>query len=159
MSDSARFAWVKRPSAAVSVIPTAEHSKAVGSKPCRLFAWMAWKGRWEFITQADEDAARMRLKLHFHAPPVKPKVPPKARPEREPLSADAILVQTITEALKRANHRGDGFPLLKRERPEWTRERWDQALAELEASRSRKSEVPQGITPIGSLVGMFGGDR
>lgn len=134
----------------------AEHAKAVGAKPCRLFAWIAWKGRWEFITQADEDAARIRLKQHFHAPPVKP-VQPKTRPEREPLSEDAVLVQTITAALKRANHRGDGFPLLKRERPEWTRERWDRALAELEASRNPKCQTIQGMTSLGSLVGILGG--
>ena len=33
------------------------------------------------------------------------------------------------------------------------------ALAQLEAARNRKSEVPQGMTTIGSLVGMFGGVR
>ena len=134
----------------------AEHAKAVGSKPCRLFAWMVRGRRWEFITQADEDAARTRLKQHFHAPPPRPTIPPPmARPERVSLSEDAVLVQTITAALKRANHRGDGFPLLKRERPEWTRERWDLALAELEAARVRKSEAPQGMTAIGSLAGIF----
>ena len=138
-------------------IAGAEHAKAVGAKPCRLFAWIAWKGRWEFITQADEDAARIRLKQHFHAPPMKPVSSPVARPERVLLSEDAVLVQTITAALKKANHRGDGFPLLKRERPEWTRERWDRALAELAAIRVPKSEVPPGITAIGSLVGMLGG--
>jgi hypothetical protein len=132
----------------------AEHAKAVGSKPCKLFAWIAWKGRWEFITQADEDAARVRLKQHFHAPPPRPTMPAQVtRPERTSLSEDAVLVQTITAALKRANHRGDGFPLLKRERPEWTRERWDAALAELESARFRRIEAPQGITTIGSLVG------
>jgi hypothetical protein len=136
----------------------AEHARAVGSKPCRLFAWIAWKGRWEFITQADEDAARVRLKQHLHARPVN-RIQPVTRSEREPLSDDALLVQSITAALKRANHRVDGFPLLKRERPEWTRERWDAALAELEAARFQKSQVPQGITSIGSLVGIFGDDR
>ncbi len=137
-----------------------EHAKAVGSKPCRLFAWIAWKGRWEVITQADEDAARMRLKQHFHAPPLRPTIAPSVtRPERVLLSEDAVLVQTIRAALKRANHRGDGFPLLKRERPEWTRERWDRALAELEASRSKTSEGPKGMTTIGSVVGIFDGNR
>ena len=137
----------------------AEHAKAVGAKPCRLFAWIAWKGRWEFITQADEDAARMRLKQHFHAPPQRPKELPNTRPDREPLSDDALLVRTITAELRRANYRGDGFPLLRRERPDWTRERWDRALAELEASQSRPSECPKGMTAIGSLVGIFNGVR
>ena len=51
------------------------------------------------------------------------------------LSDDARLVQAVREVAARAGLRGDPFPLLKREKPEWTRERWDRAVAELEAGR------------------------
>jgi hypothetical protein len=41
------------------------------------------------------------------------------------LSADARLVQVVRAAVARADYRGDAFPLLKRQQPEWTRDRWD----------------------------------
>ena len=47
------------------------------------------------------------------------------------LSEDARLVQAVREVAARAGYRGDAFPLLKREKPEWTRERWDRAVEEL----------------------------
>ena len=40
----------------------AVHAQSVGANPARLFAWMIWKKRWDFITQADEDEAISRLK-------------------------------------------------------------------------------------------------
>jgi hypothetical protein len=47
------------------------------------------------------------------------------------VSDDARLVQAVRAAAARARYRGDPFPLLKRQVPEWTRERWDKAVAEL----------------------------
>ena len=63
---------------------------------------------------------------------------PTPLPAREAivLSEDARLVQAIRAGVSRTSYRGDAFPLLKRERPEWTRERWDEALAELEQART-----------------------
>jgi hypothetical protein len=52
-------------------------------------------------------------------------------PGRE-LSNDARLVQAVREVAARARLWGDPFPLLRREKPEWTRERWDRAVAELD---------------------------
>ena len=46
------------------------------------------------------------------------------------LSEDARLVRAVREAAARVRLRGDPFPLLKRQKPEWTRERWDRAVAE-----------------------------
>jgi hypothetical protein len=43
-----------------------------------------------------------------------------------------LLVQVVRAAVARADYRGDAFPLLKRQQPEWTRDRWDQAAAELD---------------------------
>ena len=57
-------------------------------------------------------------------------------PRRSPvLSDDARFVRDLTNQL-----RGHGIPessvwrLVNRERPEWTRERWDQAQAELQGT-------------------------
>ena len=131
----------------------AAHAQAVGAKPCRLFAWMVWGRHWEDITQADEDAARIRLKQHFYgrrreAERVAPRI------ERSPeLSLDARLVQAVQAAATRAGHRGCAFPLLHREKPEWTRERRDQALAELEASKAGRNGSMGPVTALGSVFG------
>jgi hypothetical protein len=48
------------------------------------------------------------------------------------LSEDARVVRAVRAAVARAGYRGDPFPLLRRERTEWTRERWDRAVEELD---------------------------
>ncbi len=53
------------------------------------------------------------------------------RPGPEP-SADARLVQVVRAAVASADYRDDALPLLKRQQSEWTRDRWDQAAAELD---------------------------
>jgi hypothetical protein len=50
------------------------------------------------------------------------------------LSEDARLVQAVRAAAARARYRGDPFPLLKRQRPEWDRARWDRAVEELDGA-------------------------
>lgn len=113
------------------------HARAVGSKPCRLFAWMVRGRRFEFITQADEDAARALLRppsIPREGERERPTSAPPQRPE-EPLSADALLARSVLAALARRGYRGDPLPLVRRERPEWTRPRWDAAVAELERPR------------------------
>ena len=48
----------------------------------------------------------------------------------------AELARSVQAALARAGYRGDPLPLVRRERPEWTRERWDAAVSELDRARS-----------------------
>lgn len=111
------------------------HARAVGAKPCRLFAWMVRGRRFEFITQADEDAARALLRPSIPRERERPTPVPPQRPEK-PLSADALLARSVLAALARRGYHGGPPPLARRERPEWTRPRWAAALAELERSRS-----------------------
>jgi hypothetical protein len=127
----------------------AERAKTVGSKnPPGLFIRIVRSGLWRFLSQDDEEAARRKIRALLY---------PEARPEsngrhgpfsglsddlgmdigrrpevsRPRLSEDALIVRAVTNALKRAGYRGDPFYALKRERPEWTRDRWDRAAAEL----------------------------
>jgi hypothetical protein len=116
-------------------VAAAEHARSIGTKnPCGLFAQLVRAGTLHFATEDDTTAASVRLRRHLHG------VPPAGRaavqggiarcvPE---LSEDARLVQAVRTAAARAGYRGDPFPLLKREKPEWTRERWDRAVEELE---------------------------
>ena len=115
-------------------VAAAEHARAIGTKnPCGLFVRLIRRGLWSFLTQDDEDAANARLKRHLHG--LIPQAPPsKIPPARAAvnLSDDALLVRVIRAAVAGARYRGDAFPFLKRENPEWTRERWDRASIELE---------------------------
>ena len=115
-------------------VAAAEHARVIGTKnPCGLFVRLVRCGLWSFLTQDDEDAANARLKSHLYG-----KLTERQAPEITPmrtvefLSEDAVVVRSIRAAVARAGYRGDAFPVLRRERPEWTRERWVQALAELE---------------------------
>ena len=63
--------------------------------------------------------------------------PPLPTPPVPPLlSTDARTVQLLRQDLTRAGFRGDIFPVLHHEYPDWSQERWDIACAELEAAHS-----------------------
>lgn len=127
----------------------AVHAQAVGSEPCRLFAWLIRSGRWEVITQADEDEARARLKRHQRPEPVPG--PAKSPPKRPALSADAFVVRQLREVLRQRGIHADPFAAAKHALPDWTRERWDNAVREIE------QPIPNGpFSGISSLTAVFG---
>lgn len=115
-------------------VAAAEHARVIGTKnPCGLFVRLIRNGLWSFLTQDDEDAANFRLKRHLHGKPTERKeLSPFAVSEAAGLSEDARLVQAIRAAVARTRYQGDGFAILRRERPEWTRERWDRVMEELD---------------------------
>jgi hypothetical protein len=128
-------------------VSAAEHARRVGTQnACGLFVRMLRGDRWSYVSQESESRANARLKRHLHGPPPssvaglpglalgRPLVG-SHRPEPPALSPDAILVKSLREALSRTRYAGDGFGLLRRERPDWTRERWDRASRELEQWR------------------------
>jgi hypothetical protein len=119
----------------VRFVAAAEHARAIGTKnPCGLFAGLVRAGRLHYTTEGDEAKASVRLRRHLYgaAPPGAAAVQGGVARFGPELSADARVVQAVRAAAARARYRGDPFPLLKREKPEWTRERWDRALEELE---------------------------
>jgi hypothetical protein len=117
-------------------VAAAEHAKGIGAKnPCGLFANLVRAGTLHFATEDDAQAASVRIRRHLYraAPPGCSAAEQGGIIRMGPeLSEDARLVETVGAAAARAKYRGDPFPLLKRQRPEWTRERWDRALEELE---------------------------
>jgi hypothetical protein len=114
-------------------VAAAEHARVIGTKnPCGLFVRLVRGGLYHFATGDDEQAASVRLRKHLFGVPAEPRGQPGPCFRSEPaLSADARLVEAVRAAAARARYRGDPFPLLRRAQPEWTRERWDQAVAEL----------------------------
>ena len=116
----------------LNFVAAAEHALAIGArKPPALFAWLLREQRFDFITQADEDAAVRRLKEHLHGKPSRSVAAAPSMPAAM-LSEDARFVREIRAALRRRGFAQDPFPHVRRQRPEWTRERWDRAVGELE---------------------------
>src|SRR5262249_24084758 len=119
-------------------VAAAEHARIIGTRnPCGLFVRLVRGGLFHFATQDDETSAGVRLRRHLYGA-----APPGGRVDQEGsavrsasgsgLSADGRLVQAVRAAVARAGYRGDAFPFLKRQQPEWTRERWDRAMQELD---------------------------
>jgi hypothetical protein len=117
-------------------VAAAEHARAIGTKnPCGLFAALVRRGRLHFASEGDEQAASVRLRRHLYGGPHGGLCSGQGECVRRglELSEDARVAQAVRAAASRARYRGDPFPLLKRERPEWTRERWDRAVEELDS--------------------------
>jgi hypothetical protein len=55
------------------------------------------------------------------------------------LSKDALFVADVQRRLARAGFSGDVFAVVSRELPEWTRERWERAMRELQEQQAKLS--------------------
>ncbi len=133
-------------------VAAGEHARSIGKgNPCGLFIHLVRGKLWHFLTADDEDRGNARLKLHLFGRPresEKREHPRSSRgnfsvpsPVVPSFSADARLVQAVRSAAAQAGYRGDVFYLLRRERPEWTRERWDAACRELEPHSQVRMEM------------------
>lgn len=120
-------------SALLTFVSLAERARIRGSSnPGGFFYRLLDRKLYHFITQDDEDSARARLRRHREAHATKSAPLPAVR---HALSADAQFVRLIRLRLANAGYRGDVFAAVKRELPEWTRERWESAHAEVTAVR------------------------
>ncbi|MFA9478533.1 hypothetical protein ACERK3_09515 [Phycisphaerales bacterium AB-hyl4] len=117
-------------------VAAAVRALRLGDFPPKLFRTTVERRRWLWISQADEDEARRRIQRHLHGAPAR--TSPAAKPIDPPprptvsLSADAKLARA---ALALARDRGpgaDAFRIVQAGGPGWTRERWEQALAEMD---------------------------
>lgn len=125
----------------LAFVAAAEHALVKGTlNPCGLFMSTIRKKRWHYCTNDDEDAAHERLKRYFYGSPRRrdEDTPARPRPVHVPLSDDAKLVAAVQRVAVQHRIGGEPFHLLKVERPEWTRQRWDTAVHELEDARLRR---------------------
>jgi hypothetical protein len=125
----------------------ANHARVIGSRnPPGLFVRIIRSKLFGFLTQDDEDAARAQIRILLY-PKTAPELSPRGGPysasngqtaKGPSLSDDARFVRDITRVLKqRGIPDSSMWRLVNRERPEWTRERWDQALGELNGTPGR----------------------
>jgi len=116
------------------------------SNPPGLFRRLVEQKLWHHITQGDEDAAHERLKRYFghaRAPEERPVQKAWSPPKGPALSDDARLVQAV-QVVARQHRIDDAFHLLRRERPDWTRERWGRAVEEIENARLARLRAAYG---------------
>ena len=150
-------------SARLTFLGLAEHAKVVGTaNPCGLFAALVRRQCWHFVTDSDEDAAQQRLKVHLYGADHQPRGSPQPHDLTQPaLSKDATIVRYLQTRLARAGFAGDIFGLVSRDDASWTRERWDNAVCELDQARrvwhqgnvlNRLGDLTALGDPLGSLV-------
>jgi hypothetical protein len=136
-SDSARLTFVAM----------AEHAHGLGTaNPCGLFAALVRRQCWHYITDRDEDAASARLKQYWYgrAGPRPSAAPPRVA--APPLSKDAFMVRELQRELTRAGFQGEAFAWVHRAYPEWTRVRWDLAVAELTTAQQGWQRINAGTS-------------
>jgi hypothetical protein len=120
----------------LNVVAAAVHARRVGQAPCRLFVALLRDQRWEVITQEDEDQARRLLREHRDGPCPRSAAP--AAMPAVPMPDDARFALLAEQVLRQAGWRGEPFLAVQMQYPMWTRERWEQAQAELTQWRLRQ---------------------
>jgi len=104
-----------------------------------LFAELVRRRLWHFVTQDDEDRAHERLREYFYGRREEGRALILKRPS-EALSKDALFAADVSARLRRHGFSGDVFAVVSRELPDWTRERWERAIAEVEHAKNKRSE-------------------
>jgi hypothetical protein len=141
----------------------AEHARVVGSaNPCGLFAELVRRQCWHFVTDSDEDAAYQRFKAYLYGTDHQTRGSPQPHTLAQPeLSKDAAIVRYLQTHLARAGFDGDVFGLVSRDDASWTRERWENAVGELDQGKrlwhqgnrlNRLSDLTDLGEPLGSVV-------
>jgi len=139
----------------LTFLATAEHACLIGStNPCGLFAALVRRQLWHYVTDSDEDAASARLKQHWydHEGPCRP-APPPLSAEPPALSKDAFMVRELHRELARTGFQGEAFGWVHRAYPEWTRPRWDHAVAEL-ATAQQGWQRANALNCLGDFTGI-----
>jgi len=117
----------------LNVIAAAVHGlRYADHNPGGLFVAMLRAHRWEMITQDDEDEARRWLRdcdegSNRRTAPVRSALAPPIE-----LSWDAHVVNLVQRIMARSGSARDPFLAVKQQDPTWTRDRWEQAQAELD---------------------------
>ena len=153
-------------------VAIAEHARTIGTRnPCGLFRWLVerWGKRFvlrgrelsihELVTEGDEDAAHQRIKRHLNPTPfARDRAPKVSRDLFQELSEDAKFAQAAQRALRQRGLTAHPFVYVRQYRPDWTRERWDAAVAEFEAARLNQARLNAHVgESVGELVGAFMG--
>jgi hypothetical protein len=122
----------------------ANHVRVIGSiNPPGLFVRIIRSKLFGFLTQADDDVARAQIRRILYPEASSMRSPHGGHPRAlsgPSLSDDARFVRDVTRVLAgKSVPESSVWRLVNREKPEWTRERWDRALGELHGTSGRSS--------------------
>jgi hypothetical protein len=138
---------------------------------CGMLRTVVEQRLWHFLSQADEYNALQRLRRATHEQEAKHAQRMHTNPfltmpadrsgevhEQSGLSADALIVQTLTADLERAGVRGDVFRVIQRHGylRDWDQARWLKAEAELAQARllqARRRSQEVGLTRMQEVMG------
>lgn len=117
-------------------VALAERARARGKEPEALFAWLLRKGKFEFITQADEDAANTRIKEHFNPPLPRSNAYKETALDQPELTETDRMVRTACQ-IARQRRIADPLRVARLMTNELTRKAWDDALLDYETRFGR----------------------
>ncbi len=125
--------------------------------PPALFHWIVAHGKWDRVRGVDEDRGSRQVKQQLYGRSRRASSGPGQATQRsghEPLelSADARLVAEVKKRLASVGYRGDPYEALKRKKPSFTRERWDQALLELTDAQAKRQMARSAARPVATKV-------
>ena len=126
--------------------------------PPALFHWIVANGKWDRVRGADEDRASRQVNQQLYGPSRRASnrgsAMRRSGHERLELSADARLVAAVNRRLAGIGYKGDPYDALKRQKPGFTRERWDKAMLEIkevqvkrQKLRSAENQLSTKVTP------------
>lgn len=133
-------------------VSLAERAKRVSKTPPKLFAWLLQRQKHNFIAGRDEDRASLAIKAHqakteFFSSwgrSTKKAEEPTMQTTKPRRSHDAVIVDAAIQISARINWPGEPFDMLRRDKPHWSRARWDAATAEID----RLGSVPMRISNL-----------
>ena len=116
----------------------ANRARARGHNPGGLLRWLLANKRSDYITIADEEAARRRISEHHNGPFVSSREARPRRTERR-LTPDEQIVELCLR-LAQQHRIEDPFRVARRhpEAKDWSREQWDRAQASYRTTQARQ---------------------
>ncbi len=125
--------------------------------PPALFHWIVAHGKWDRVRCVDEDRGSRQVKQQLYGRSRRASSGPGQATRRSghqplELSADARLVAEVKKRLASIGFRGDPYDALKRKKPSFTRERWDQAMLELTDAQAKRQKARSAARPVATKV-------
>lgn len=135
------------PAGQLDFLSMANRARTRGHKPGALLIWLLKERKTEFITNADEDAARKQLREHQYGPDTRSSgggggylAPPE-------LTEEERIVEACL-AVARQHRIQDPFRVAQQAK-KWTRTRWDEAYLRYRTAQVRRQ------TPVDEEDGLF----
>lgn len=140
--------WGRGEGSELEFLAMAERARARGREPARMLRWLVANNKFEFVTNADEDRARVRLSQHRRetferednelAALIEPRRDPAARREPPPLSEEAQFVEKCVHAARLAKLREDQWWRAAHHLKQWNHSEWHAAYGRYQLEKAQQ---------------------